>query len=471
MNEGVLHKHNLTKSMLIQGLCFALCFFAFQLTEFTVNDRAEALLGAHTVNVVYSVGIACTALGFLSFSLLRKLFQGECARKIAVCAASFAAILSAALLLFTENPVVFIVSAFAALLCFGNIGGCVYYNNAMTFEGSAYTGRVLGVGMGCAVLLQFIVQNLLVTEIAFLVSVAASVAVLIYFVIRPPRDWMFENPLPYSSENKTDRKTGYTLLAAVVLMTLVVGLIDGVVVAKHANGQMSVSSYARLFYAGSLFISGFVADIKNRKYLPLITVCMMFLSTVSTAFMGNAATFYFGTAFMYLYCGFYVMFLTVSFLDFAPKTKNPALWAGMGRVARGLITALTAVPFLKLFEACGSTALVAGSCGLSIVVLLVMLKDIGSAVTPVRDATPEPVKAALSKEEATHRYGERFGFTPREAEVFEKLIITEDGVQEIADGLFISRRVLQRYIAAIYEKTGTKTRIGLHQSFTDFMMK
>lgn len=54
--------------MMIQGLCFSLCFFAFQLTEFTVNDRAEILFGAKWVNTVYSVGIACTALGFLSFS-------------------------------------------------------------------------------------------------------------------------------------------------------------------------------------------------------------------------------------------------------------------------------------------------------------------------------------------------------------------------------------------------------------------
>ena len=457
--------------MFIQGLCFALCFFAFQLTEFTVNDRTGSLLGVNAVNTVYSVGIACTALGFLSFSLLRRLFAGERARKILLCAVGLSAILSSGLLLFTGNHIVFIVSSFLALLCFGNIGGCVYYNNAMTFAGSACTGRVLGLGMGGAVLLQFIVQNLLVTGISFLVSVAASVAVLVYFVINPPRDWMFENPLPYSAEDKTDGKKACSLLAAVILMSLVVGLIDGVVVAKHAGGQMSVSSYARLFYAGSLIVSGFVADIKNRKHLPLVTVCMMFLSTISTVFMGSAATFFFGTAFMYLYCGFYVMFLTVSFLDFAPKTKNPALWAGMGRVARGLATALTAVPVVKLFEALGSTALVAGSCGLSIVVLLVMLKDIGAAVAPVRDVPPEPVKAALSKEEAIPIYEAHYSFTPREAEVFEKLMLTEDGVQEMADGLFISRRVLQRYIAAIYEKTGTKSRIGLHQSFTDFMMK
>ena len=46
-------------------------------------------------------------------------------------------------------------------------------------------------------------------------------------------------------------------------------------------------------------------------------------------------------------------------------------------------------------------------------------------------------------------------------ETFEKLVTTELGVQEIADKMCISRRVLQRHISAIYEKTETKTRAGL----------
>ena len=96
---------------------------------------------------------------------------------------------------------------------------------------------------------------------------------------------MFENPLPYSSENKTDKKEVSILIVATILMSLVIGLIDGVVVAKHAEGSLSVSSYARLFYALSLPVAGFVADIKNRKYLSIVTVCTLFISTISTALM------------------------------------------------------------------------------------------------------------------------------------------------------------------------------------------
>lgn len=163
------------------------------------------------------------------------------------------------------------------------------------------------------------------------------------------------------------------------------------------------------------------------------------------------------------------MFLTLSFIDFAPKTKTPTLWAGMGRICRSFVISVTAVPVLSLFEAYGSIALIVGSCVLCIFVLLILLKDIISAMYVQKDAS-DP-KDSMSKEEVLNHYCEHYGFTPREKEVFEKLITTENGNQEIADELFISRRVLQRHVASIYEKTGTKNRIGLYQSYWDFTSK
>ena len=63
--------------------------------------------------------------------------------------------------------------------------------------------------------------------------------------------------------------------------------------------------------------------------------------------------------------------------------------------------------------------------------------------------------------EKLQRLAEKFSLTPREAEVFGLLVNTEDGLQSIADRLYVSRRTLERYVSAIYEKTGSKSRIGL----------
>ncbi len=52
-------------------------------------------------------------------------------------------------------------------------------------------------------------------------------------------------------------------------------------------------------------------------------------------------------------------------------------------------------------------------------------------------------------------------FTPRENEVFALLLDDNLTIQDIADSLFISRRVCQRYLTSMYEKTQTKTRLNL----------
>ena len=41
MDTVNINRRKITKSALIQGICFALCFFTFQLAEFTVNDKAR----------------------------------------------------------------------------------------------------------------------------------------------------------------------------------------------------------------------------------------------------------------------------------------------------------------------------------------------------------------------------------------------------------------------------------------------
>ena len=119
----------------------------------------------------------------------------------------------------------------------------------------------------------------------------------------------------------------------------------------------------------------------------------------------------------------------------------------------------------------GCTALALGRCILAVRVLPVLLPYLSKAVAPHQ--APEAVleTPALSAEQSLKLYAEHYAMTPRETEVLEKLLTTEESVQEIADNLYISRRMLQRYIASIYEKTEIKTRIGLYQSYTRFVAK
>lgn len=375
-------------------------------------------------------------------------------------------------MLFANQPALFLTSSSAALLLTGHISGCVYYNTAMYFAGSRYTGRLIGMGMGAAILLQFVVQNLMPQSVAFIISIIFSVAFVMYFIMKAPKDWILENPLPYSADTKKEFKKALLLIVAVVLMSLVAGMIDSVLTAFNAEKSYDIYGGVRLFYALGLILAGFLADIKERKYLPLSTVCTILLSSVCMFFLSDEVSYFAGTALMYLYSGFYVIFFTVMFLDFAPKSSRPELWAGMGRIVRSFTVAATVLPAFNIYGAVGNTVLAVVSCLLSILILLVLLPYLSNAAVSLKpieeliSGSPE-----LSPQERLKLFAQYCSLTPRETEVLEKLLTTEDGVQEIADSLYISRRMVQRYISSIYEKTETKTRLGLFQSYMNFTAK
>lgn len=452
-------------AMIWQSVCFALCFFSFMMAEAMTNSRANELLGAERVNTVYAIGLLCTGVGFLSFSALRRLFKNERVRKAIICIVGIVCIISCCVFLTTDQIGLFSLFAGLSLVSCGHIGGCVYYHHAMTFLGSQYIGRATGIGMSLAILVQILIHNFAMQKAAFMSSIAISILLVLFIIFRLPKDWMLENPLPYSSENKTDKKTAGILIIAVALMSLVSGTMDAVITFFDAAGELNVYYGVRSFYALGLLAAGFLADMQNKKYLPLATACIILLSSASTALLGSKAGSYTGIALMYLYSGFYVIFFTVMFCDFAPKTKHPELWVGMGRVVRCVFVSLTVMPVMQIYKAAGSAALVVISCALSIVLLLVLLPFIVSALKK----EPEIQAETPSHEELMQRFAKLYALTPRETEVLEKLLSTEEGVQEIADGLFISRRVLQRYISSVYKKTGTKSRIGLFQNYTKYI--
>lgn len=75
------------------------------------------------------------------------------------------------------------------------------------------------------------------------------------------------------------------------------------------------------------------------------------------------------------------------------------------------------------------------------------------------------------KKECLQLFRKQYCLTLRETEILESLITTENSVQEIEDAFYISRRSLQRHIASIYEKTGTKSRIGLFHIYMTLLLE
>ncbi len=468
----------MTKKMTVKanfvlcGVCFALCFFAFMLTEASVNERCAEVVGERFVNVVYAVGLVCTGLGYLSFPAMRRLCKSDTVQKTVLCIVGVFCTAASILLIAVQIPALFLVSSAVSLYLFGYIGGCVYYNTAMFLFENRFMGRIIGSGMGAAILLQYLVQNLAFDAVVMIVIDILSITFVICFILKTPKYQIPERSrLQGSSEPGKKDRSGLILTAAVILMSLVSGMTDSILTAFHAEQTCNIYSSVRLFYALGLIAAGWIADIRKRQYLPLATVCAILLSSVSAVFLSDQASYLAGTALMYVYSGFYIIFLTVMFFDYAPRSCHPELWTGMGRILRSFTVAVAIIPTNMLYYTMGGTALAVGSCVFSIGVLLVLLPYISNAVVSSGKKEEVREKQTLSAGQSLKLYAEHYAMTPRETEVLEKLLTTEESVQEIADSLYISRRMLQRYIASIYEKTEAKTRIGLYQSYTQFVTK
>ena len=168
----------------------------------------------------------------------------------------------------------------------------------------------------------------------------------------------------------------------------------------------------------------------------------------------------------YVCLGASVAYFNLMFWNVAPRTPLPELWAGMGRIVSGVADCvLAATPLAGL-----PLNVIIGIDILMFVVLVVSLAAggyllVGEPAGRKEAAVDQP---ELSPQQRLKLFAESYALTPREEEVLEKLLTTEDGIQEIADSLYISRRMVQRYVSSIYEKTETKTRLGLFQRYISF---
>ena len=62
-------------------------------------------------------------------------------------------------------------------------------------------------------------------------------------------------------------------------------------------------------------------------------------------------------------------------------------------------------------------------------------------------------------------FSKEFLLTEREKEILKILLSSDEGIQNIADQLYISRAALYRHMTSLNEKTDTKSRIGILQLY------
>ena len=505
-------------------LLFAFYAFVFLLTEITVNNRAGELWSQEQVVLAYGIGLISTGAGYLSYAWIQRRFLEQRQRKSFLLGAGVVFLLLLTILCLVDTTWA-VVAGWGCLFAMGYVAAAIYYFTACGLWQSTCTGRMIGVSMSLAVLMQYVVMHLPFYDSTIVLLVNALGAVVIGGIVRYPLgEWCFENPLPYEENPKKLPEAGLVAAVMVLFMTVGFAFTDECVTELDALGLLDVAAWPRLFYGGGLLLAGYLVDIQRRRHIYVVTGIGFTLSILSAPLI-ISGYYNASMSIMYLYSGFYVIFLTTVFLDLAPQTAEPYLWAGMGRIVRSFSTALILFPAQKIMSLAGIHGIIFANVVAALAVLALVywyyercrsretkkLVDRQSSAVEMaaeqaamaarkaaEDAARVTISAAHARlevarrtaddameelraaedvvEELEKRVGELeqqsshisieefvsiYEMTPRERDVLQLLLTTDMKTKEIAVRLMISERVCQRYITSIYDKTGTGSRTSL----------
>ena len=540
-------KQELTKLASLRAISMLAVFtFLFLSTEyFYVNQIAQNASSARTVNVQnYALGIS--AVGFCLYPLLFRFFRDRLHSAV-FFTLTMLAIVCFVILGSPVPPGLLTAVGMLLFLVLGILGSAVHYHFLCEISDKKYFARMVGISYGFAILLQFLNNSLISSALAEQLLLCAALLFIVFFLFRfqhreasrssqmsdtansSPQVSDVTNPCPHMSDASACAASGSTdsqhklpapsasgalpqlvlLIFLVIFMTCIFSTLDNTVTLGHADGTMDIGQWPRVLLACSGLAAGFLFDLHNRRFMNLIMYCIMMLSTLSVAILQLGGSFLIGLIVFYLSSGFFVVFFTTSFLALSEDTRNPRLWAGMGRAVNNAGAALVSNLSLSLIASNSSitliiTALVLFATVSILIAAYSMLNtpgvqtETGGTMTHKMQVAYEAnashnTKAALGNDSSASTvsdissdpdypqntpnadpfstFSTAFSLTDREQSVFDQLVNTEKSIQEIADSLFISRRTCQRYITSIYEKVGAKSRMGLYQSYIEWQRK
>ena len=475
--EFGLIKHKIKKHRLIFLIVFfSIYMFEYMVTLTFIDQRNIGVSNSAWQLALHYMDYVLAAMGFLAFALLRKIFPHEKARIRLLVIPNLVYFISVISLYFIKAPIAYSLMAMLAAFSLGALGGMVYFCMSLALSQTPYIGRVMAIGASIAVVLQYLLQEHLDILFGLPVVLVLGFSATLWLAAKKPWEWLGEDCLPYdkeSAESIKDIRKRLLILSLTVVALSVIGTFYDTQMTRlnvQTNYQeFNYFSWPRLFVIAGYVLIGFIGDIKKQKYVPLATLCMAMFAVFNPILFAELEDYHFNMCLYYICLGANIAYFNLMFWNIAQKTDHPELWAGIGRVISGLADAILAAACIADLP----LNLIIGIDILMFVVLVLSLAAGGYLLIGRKTGGDEKdaglsEKPELSPQQRLELYAQHCSLTPRETEVLERLMTTDDDLQRIADSLYISRRMVQRYVSSIYEKTETKTRLGLFHSYMNF---
>ncbi len=445
--------------------------FVFLSVEYMFVSRLSLLVSQQRATLSQNYVLGVSTAGFLLYPLFKHFLNNRLYKLLMI----ITGLLSVFLTISTSYGKSFEYIFSGRIILFillGLVGGNVYYVSACMIR-NRHLAKTAGISYFLGILLQFINHNAIHIRTIQLVILSVSMLMLFILLIENERILSRYSTDKYAAKtiiessvkgNKHNFLLYISIIVLVILMACLFSTLDSAVTLVHSDGIADIGQGARILLAFSGLAAGFIFDISNRKYTGIIMYCIMILSTLCIVLLEFSKPFVAVLIVFYLSAGFFAVFFTSEFMELSQYVRIPELWAGMGRAVNNITAAVIASFVLQLLSSDNNL--------LKIVLILVLfvLVSIMSVIYTFEkyyfiQQFTQHTDEVTNEQDQLHKLTTQYSFTEREGEVFSYLVTTEDNIQTISEHMHVSRRTIERYISAIYEKTGVKSRVGLINLF------
>lgn len=475
-------------------LLLALFNLIFLGTEYVFVNLAAAQVNAEKAVLSQNYVLGISVAGFLLFPLVDRLIPAGFHRAgsivfLLICMGSFLVVLR------SQSYPVMLTAGCILFVMLGLLGSKVYYVTAKALGNTHGFGQIAGIAYTLGIVLQFINNNLIrnnYIQAAVLIG-AILVSEFLMAKMQPGITYNIQtedgnamgngylaNEIKekvHAGQNKAGSIVGahmknpvqaaVFLIISVALMTCIFSTLDNEVTLVHAAGEVNIGSWPRLLLMCSGLCAGFLFDWKNNQVREMIMYCVLLLSTICILLIQSGGPFLIGLIIFYLTAGFFAVYFAVSFLELSFYMKEQRLFAGLGRAVNNFSAVCTGAVSLSLVKSGNSLLIYSVTIVLFVFVgISLYLYAVNSNIIYAGYATENLEKEGSGDNpDKMRHFAEAFGLTERETEVMEALLTSDEGIQELAEKIYISRAMLYRHIASLNEKTGTQNRIGLIQFY------
>lgn len=451
----------------------ALFFFVFLDGEYLFDTTLANFLAPADVVLNQGMILGTSALGFCCYEPFSKWHRGaKTASSVIFIVVGFGSVILSA----TSSLPLIQVAGGISFFLLGVLGGAVHWMVSSRIRNSRHVALSIGFAYAAGIVIQFIANAACTDHLAASLPLAfGAIALLVvcrrcfamedYHSLIQPANETGEG-VDKSSRGKSTSSASLRdalwLAAIVSLVSLMFITLDNIVTLADADGNLDVGSWPRLLLAASAIAAGALFDRRRHRYMNFLMFCVLLLSTIAILAAETSGGLFWGLVLFYLASGFFVTYFTTSFILLAPRTKRPALWAGMGRAINNACAFTITGPSLALIQT-GSLLFMIAICIVLFVASIIVFFASGTFRLDERSGNERQNKRGSRDNRAA--FVEEYGLTPREAEVLVLVTADERTLKEIASEMGISLRMLQKHLTSIYKKTDTQTRIGLTKKY------